>query len=1077
MRLSVGIKLSFWLALFGSLSIGLFGYYIYDRSQALLIESAQDELLTATQVLAHRFTDALTEIAADVKFIEALPLTLHIIEQPAHLQSNLQQQHQLAEIFSSLLISRPEYSQIRLIDAVNNGKERVRVDRDLVGIKVVTGNQLQEKNHLPYVFETLALPSGQLYISDINLNQELGTHFGFGKPTVRIATPIKNQAHKTLGIIVINVNLDDLFDRIRADVPSDITVLLTNSHGDYLIHPDVNKTFGFEQGRQFLIQNDIQASQAVLDGKNAHSVIIPTDSSLPGGPALAALMRVPYGPAATQRLVILGLYTPMKTVLAESKSLGLNIIQVTALFSILAVLTSLILARILAKPLNLMAKSIAQFEPGKPLAHLPTQRHDEIGYLAKSFSIMTSKLNQQVTALHASETKLQTILDNLPLGIWLIGTDGQSRFLNKTFQKALAITDQDFFTDPGLNKLLQYDNGCSLADSTAPEQDTLIFSDGQPHLLEINKVKLLDNSGHAYAMIGIAMDVTERKRAEETLRMSEEKLRSMFELSPLGIAQNTMEGRYIEANKALLDMVGYSQAELNQMSYWELTPTEYEPQEMLQLQLLANTGKYGPYEKEYLHRNGYRIPIRLNGVLITDSNGQQYIWSIVEDITQKRQSEQLIWEQANFDPLTGLPNRRMFHDRLELQIKKAHRTNLPLALIFLDLDHFKEVNNALGHDMGDLLLIDAAQRLVSCVRETDTVARMGGDEFTLILDELEALSSVERIIENILQKLAEPYQLNDKQAYVSASIGVTFYPRDSEDIDILIKNADQAMYAAKHQGRNRYSFFTAAMQEAAQAKMQIASDLRQALASKQFKLYYQAIVDMHTGDIRKAEALLRWMHPTDELMSPNTFIPIAEDIGIISEIGDWVFTEATHQIVKWRAMYAPDFQISINKSPIQFFKDTDQHQFWLDHLQTLQLAGNSVVVEITEGLLLDANKEVGKILQAFRSAGIQISLDDFGTGYSSLAYLKKFNIDYIKIDRSFVSHLTPNSNDLALCEAIIVMAHKLGIKVIAEGIETEQQRNLLLEAGCDFGQGFLFSKALPAEEFEQLLSHTPSKLK
>lgn len=1069
MRLSVGIKLGCWLALFGSLSIGVFGYYIFVRSQDLLIQSSKDKLLTASQVFAHRLTDALTDISADLKFIAELPVTPQILEHyPIPTSDGYAQQ--LTQIFTSLLASHPEYSQIRLIDADHHGKEVVRVDRDLTGIKVVTGQNLQEKNHFPYVFETLHLPTGQLYVSEINLNQELGAHLGFGQPTIRIATRIQSLTSEKQGIVVINVDLAHLFNQIRSDLPISIKALLTNIHGDYLIHPDPNKTFAFERGRQYLIQDDIQASRAVLDGKIQSAAVI--TSAIPGGTALAAFVRVPIGPANAQRMVMLGLYTPLESILAETKIIGFNVMQATALFGVLAVLISLILARLLAKPLNQMTKTISQFQPGMPLPDLPRHRNDEIGYLASSFSTMINKLNQQVAALHTSETKLQTILDNIPLGIWLIGADGQSRFLNKTFQDALGISEDAFFNAPHLSKFLTFDNSSSAPGVTEQEPEILTFKDGNQHILDIKKVKLADRGGATAALIGIAIDITERKQAEQILRSSEEKLRTMFEMSPLGIAQNSMDGRYIEANKALLDMVGYSMEELNSMSYWELTPKEYEAQELTQLESLRVLGKYGPYEKEYLHRNGHKIPTRFNGVLINGSDGQQYIWSIVEDITQQKQSAQLIWEQANFDPLTGLPNRRMFHDRLSVQLKKAHRRQLPLALIFLDLDRFKEVNDTLGHAMGDLLLVDAARRLMSCVRDSDTVARLGGDEFTLILDELDDISSVERVIQNILQKLAEPFQLKEQQAFVSASIGVTLYPKDGEDKETLIKNADQAMYIAKQKGRNRYSFFTASMQEAAMVKMQTAIDLRHALAANQFRLYYQPIVNLQTGRIQKSEALLRWEHPTNSLLfHPSHFISIAEDIGIIGEIGDWVFSEATRQVAKWRARYDPEFQVSVNKSPMQFFKGIDQHQFWLDHLQALGLPGNCVVIEITEGLLLEATPEVSEILSTFRQAGLQVSLDDFGTGYSALAYLKKFNIDYIKIDRSFVSHLSPHSNDMTLCEAIIVMAHKLGIKVIAEGIETTQQRNLLLEAGCDYGQGYLFAKPLPAAEFEQLLNN------
>jgi diguanylate cyclase (GGDEF)-like protein/PAS domain S-box-containing protein len=1065
MRMSVGIKLGLCLAMLGTVSTGLIGYYVYDRNQLLLLESSKDKLLTTTQVVAQRLDDTLSEIATDVTFIRALAEPRAILEQKAPSQLPNLHNQMLEQIFKGLLTARPEYSQIRLIDALHYGKERVRVDRDQNDIKVISGAQLQEKNHFPYMFETARLRAGELYLSEINLNQELGNHLAYGDPMVRIATPVKDTTNKTLGIIVINVNLNVLFERIRANLPQDLKILLTNSRGDYLIHPDRAKTFAFERGQQYLIQSDIPTMQKLINGEQDY-LLTSGNLGLPGNNSLAAFVRQSLPSFAEQRMIILGLYTSLDKVLADSKALGVNVIKVILLFVILAVTVSLVMARFLTQPLDQIAKSLSQFELGKPMTHLPIQRNDELGYLARSFARMTNKLHQQIDELHTSETKLQTILDNLPLGIWLIGFNQQTRYLNKTFRDNLGIPDQQFFSDTKLNKLLKNDSPSEQTSLTIYEW--LTFIDGYEHLLEIQKLKLYDQSGNAEAMIGIATDITKRRKDEEMLRSSEEKLRTLFEMSPLGIARNSQNGRYIEANKAFLDMIGYTLDELNGLSSWQLTPSEYEAQEQLQFHSLTSKGSYGPYEKEYLHRDGRRISVRLNGVMITDSDGEQYVWSIVEDITQKKQSEHLIWQQANFDPLTGLPNRRMFHERLNMDIKKAKHNDLPLALIFLDLDRFKEVNDTLGHDIGDLLLQDAARRLTSCVRESDTVARLGGDEFTLILRGLDDPSSVERIVNNILQKMAEPFHLKNKLAYVSASIGITIYPKDGNDIDTLIKNADQSMYASKDLGRNRRSYFTHSMQAAALAKMQTANDLRCALSANQFQLYYQPIVEISTGHIKKAEALIRWLHPSKGMINPAEFIPIAEDIGIINEIGDWVFFEATRQLAQWHRHY-PAFQVSINKSPAQFFNAGGNHESWLEHLRQLNLPGDSVAVEITEGLLLEANHEVVKTLQLFRNAGLQISLDDFGTGYSSLAYLKKFDIDYIKIDRSFVGHLSPNANDLALCEAIIVMAHKLGMKVIAEGIETQQQQDLLISAGCDYGQGFLFSKPVPANEFEQLL--------
>ncbi|MBZ0090923.1 MAG: EAL domain-containing protein [Sulfuricellaceae bacterium] len=450
--------------------------------------------------------------------------------------------------------------------------------------------------------------------------------------------------------------------------------------------------------------------------------------------------------------------------------------------------------------------------------------------------------------------------------------------------------------------------------------------------------------------------------------------------------------------------------------------------------------------------------------------GDMFI-GVARDTTEKKKSEELIWLQANFDSLTGLANRQMFQDRLEQEIKKAHRAGLPLALMVLDLDRFKEVNDTLGHDMGDLLLQEVAQRLSHCVREADTVARLGGDEFTVILGELNEVECVERVALNILQKLSEPFQLGDQTVYLTSSIGITFYPEDASDFDKLLKNADQAMYAAKHQGRNRCSYFAPSMHEAMQTRMHLANDLRCALGSLMdtpFYLAYQPIVEFATGSIHKAEALIRWRHPTRGLVNPVEFIPIAEETEMILDLGNWVFRDAARQVARWRLSHHAAFQVSINVSPVQIHNTSNDYK-WLDYLEQLSVPGHSIVVEITEGLLLDASVSVTEQLQEFQRAGIEVSLDDFGTGYSSLSYLKKFNIDNIKIDQSFVRNLSPDSDDMVLCEAMIAMAHKLGMKVIAEGVETAEQRDLLAAAGCDYGQGYLFSKPLSVEAFESLL--------
>jgi diguanylate cyclase (GGDEF)-like protein/PAS domain S-box-containing protein len=444
------------------------------------------------------------------------------------------------------------------------------------------------------------------------------------------------------------------------------------------------------------------------------------------------------------------------------------------------------------------------------------------------------------------------------------------------------------------------------------------------------------------------------------------------------------------------------------------------------------------------------------------------------DISEHKQAEETIRRQANFDPLTQLPNRRLFFDRLGQEIIKARRADHFLALLLIDLDEFKEVNDTLGHDVGDTLLQETALRIRSCIRDGDTVARLGGDEFTVILSDLSDRAHVEGIVQKIIGRVAEPFQLGDEVAYITASIGITLYPGDANDIDTLMKHADQAMYAAKKHGRNRFFYFTASLQKAAQARLKLSRELREAVAAGQFILHFQPIVEMVTGRIHKAEALLRWQHPTRGLVHPMDFIPLAEEMGLINEIGEWVFRESARHAKNWCRAFDPDFQLSINVSAVQFRSDgRTRIEAWLQHLRDIGLPGTNLIIEITESLLLNVHTDVTEQLLAFRNAGIQIALDDFGTGYSSLSYLKQFHIDYLKIDRVFVRDIETDPNAMALSRAIIVMAHELGLKVIAEGVETTGQRSLLEAAGCDYAQGYLYAaSALPPDDFAALLQNS-----
>jgi diguanylate cyclase (GGDEF)-like protein/PAS domain S-box-containing protein len=570
----------------------------------------------------------------------------------------------------------------------------------------------------------------------------------------------------------------------------------------------------------------------------------------------------------------------------------------------------------------------------------------------------------------------------------------------------------------------------------------------------------------------LRLEIQERQKAESELSASRTRMTTIFDAVAEGLVMIDVDFTIIEINSAAKKILSCNTQLAVGEKFGEVLQAVHEngqefPRALYPFALALETGSTQSNVVMGASRPDGEITwLLVSAVPLLDAAGAvNAVVVSFSDITRKKQSEELIWRQANFDTVTGLPNRRLLLEHLDLEMRKAERTQLPLALLFIDLDRFKDVNDTLGHSVGDILLQEAGQRLKSCVRDTDTVARLGGDEFTIILGELHDLNHVNFIAQEILQRIAEPFALGVEVAYISASIGITLYPNDAREIDTLLINADQAMYTAKNQGRNRYRWFTASMQEAAQTRMWVANELRHALSNNQLSMVYQPIVELTTGLTTKAEALIRWQHPTRGLIPPAEFIPVAEETGLIVSIGEWVFREVAAQLKHWRTDYHPDFQISINKSTVQFHNKGNNYESWLEHLKKAGLPGRSLAVEITEGLLLDASMEVIKQLHEFRGAGIQVSLDDFGTGYSSLAYLKKFDVDTIKIDQSFIMNLAPGSDGMALCEAIIVMAHKLGICVIAEGIETEQQLELLTNAGCDFGQGYLFSQPVPAEVF------------
>ena len=688
------------------------------------------------------------------------------------------------------------------------------------------------------------------------------------------------------------------------------------------------------------------------------------------------------------------------------------------------------------------------------------------------------------TTLHPTAA----LLDALPQQLAVLDATLETVFANATLLHFAGLSLDELQVRGWLSLLHVEDQPAFLAAWTAAQ------TDGEPFFIDL-RATANDGSLHwhvvqAQRLDAIApdqprlwmltlTDISPRKRAETRLREADEVWKLALESNGDGVWDWHVQTGVELYSPRYLQMYGFDADEI------QPTPDEFDarthPDDLAQMEedrAAHFSGETALYSNEHRVRckDGSWKWILSRGMVISrDANGAPLrMVGTHTDITQRKTNEALIWAQARYDALTGLPNRRLLREHLEQALPAAQRGGTHLAMLFIDLDHFKEINDTMGHGVGDELLVQAAQRIRDSLGPQDTVARMGGDEFTVVLTALDARSSraeAERMAQQILDMLAQAFALQQEKVFISASIGICLSPADGDQIEALLKHADQALFVAKRAGRNRLSHFTPVLQEAAQQRARLTADLREALVRQELSLVFQPIVELPGGRVQKAEALLRWHHPTRGPVSPADFIPLAESSGLILEMGDWVFQQAARQVQDWRQRIDADFQISINKSPVQFRSPTagSSRRDWVLQLQEMQLPGDALTIEITEGLLLEADQEVSRKLQALRAAGIPISLDDFGTGYSSLTYLQQYAIDIIKIDQSFVRHLRPGAKDLALCKAIITMAHALGIKVVAEGVETAEQLELLIAAGCDYGQGYLFARPMTAEAFEAWL--------
>jgi diguanylate cyclase (GGDEF)-like protein/PAS domain S-box-containing protein len=559
----------------------------------------------------------------------------------------------------------------------------------------------------------------------------------------------------------------------------------------------------------------------------------------------------------------------------------------------------------------------------------------------------------------------------------------------------------------------------------------------------------------------------EHKIALDALRESEERFRTLADTAPCAIfIYQGSSFRY--ANEATASISGYSRAELEGMDFWAMVHPDI--REIVRRRGLARQKgdpQLSRYEIRIVRKDGEIRWLDYSAGLI-ELEGSPAVLGTAFDVTERKRAEERIRSLAYHDTLTGLPNRLLFADRLGLAVAQAHRLGQRLAVLFLDLDGFKLINDSLGHSLGDRLLEVVAERIQGALREGDTVARLGGDEFTLLLPGVSRAEDAPKVAEKILETLRQPVAIDGRELYVTGSVGISLYPDDGSDPETLVRNADAAMYRAKDRGRDNYQLYAPAMNATAVERLALESSLRKALSQDALRLHYQPLLDLATGGVYGVEALLRWERPGHGLVFPDEFIPLAELTGLIIPIGPWVWRSACVQVKRWHSSGYRDLRLAVNLSARQF-QQPDVAAQVTRALEETDFPPTHLDLEITESYAMQNPEAAIQTLRELKAVGVGLSIDDFGVGYSSLSYLKRLPIDTLKIDRSFVRDITTDPDDAAIVTAVIAMARTLELRVVAEGVETEPQRAFLAAQGCDRAQGFLWSRAVPPDECEKLL--------
>lgn len=942
---------------------------------------------------------------------------------------------ELTDNFKIFTRFKNHYDQIRFLDLA--GMERIRINTQTGEPTAVSPSALQNKSSRYYFYEVQHLNNHERYISPLDLNKEHGKIELPLKPTIRLATPVFNTENERIGVLVINYKAEPMLQRYAAlHGNNEGRLMLINNEGYWLYHPDQDKRWGFMLENDQTLANELPDEWQEIQGASykqweSTNGLFTVRRTLPFNEDIAQenlANQIHIKTTNGYPWITVSQYKP-DALRAVKSSIIQNLTTVTG-------------------PLLLLMLVFLYM-----LAYQRVQRAHQLALIADSESRTRSILESIVDGIVTVTTE-GGILDANPAAEIILGFSEQQ--LQSRCFIDLPVSDRDRPSLQNyLNQTLHANIECKPYEFLALRGDNTQF----PLQISISPVFLNEQQINTISL----RDVSEQRRTERELILAGE----VFETATEGIVVTDIDMVIQRVNPAYCQLTGYQHNELigQKPSLLRSHITDNSVYRLM-WQKINDTDRW---EGEITNRlkDGENRVFYLSIFAIRDDNNTIVNYaSVSRDITEEKESEDRIRQHAYYDGLTGLPNRTLFLERLQQAANRGGRYNERFALFFIDLDRFKSVNDSLGHDAGDLLLQLVSGRVANIIRETDTLARHAGDEFSLLLNNINRDDDLAVLAQKIVNSLEEPFEIKGREVHIGASIGIAEFPEDGREASTLLRNADLAMYEAKHSGKNTYRFFSEELNATIKQHVRLESDLRRAIEEEQFELHYQPLVDYRQCVVVGAEALIRWNHPTRVMVSPGEFIPLSEETGLIRPLSEWVIRKGVEQLSSWRNTKLASLNLSVNLSAYRNRHAVDK-SFIEQMLIESDAPPHNLIFEITESLIMENTAESLAWLSFMKNLGISVAIDDFGTGYSSLSYLKRFPVDILKIDRAFIADMTVNSEDKALVLAIIAMAKSLNLKVVAEGVENHQQLDLLKisQDHCDVIQGFLFAPAMPASEF------------